>query len=246
MSDILGIAEISMNNDIQQLNIISHNIANAETAGYKRDMAVVQPFEKFLTTNGTAGSELAYTSQKAQQPNITGVTDYRMGSIKYTGNALDVVIEGDGFFEVTGTGGKVYTRDGRLALDASGKLVTKGGLTINGTNGEIRLTTGSPFIDRQGSVWEGDQMVGQIKIVHFENPGALVKLGGGLFRGNGGVTVNSDQVSMRQGHVEASNVVTMDEMVNMISTMRHFETGQKVIKSYDDILDTAIRTLGDL
>ena len=101
--------------------------------------------------------------------------------------------------------------------------------------------------DEQGRIWEKDNQIGQLKLVNFKDPRQLEKVGGGLYESPQANTVelDHDQIRIRQGYLESSNVVMMNEMVQMMELMRHFESSQRVMKGYDELLDSAIRTLGD-
>lgn len=248
MSGALSVVEASMTNDVRQLNLISHNLANVSTAGFKRSLAVTEPFGPYLVSasggldRGTIGALMVPQGRLMVQ-----AMDPQPGVFTYTGNPLDIAIEGDGFFEVSSPQGTVYTRNGALRLDGNGRLVTAKGLVVQGVNGEIRLTGSSPSIDRQGRIWEGDQAIGQLRLVKFANPQTLTALGEGRYQGtdSGASEVAEAEVRLRQGYIEASNVNMMDEMVRLISTMRHFEFNQKVLKGYDEMLETVIRTIGE-
>lgn len=246
MSGVLGVTEIGMINDMNRLNIISNNLANVSTPGFKREIPVSRSFD--AAVNGqleAAGVKLDSDSSGA--PETKSVVDQSAGSFKYTGNNFDIAIEGEGFFEVDGNRGVFYTRQGTLSVDASGRLVTSGGHVINGMAGEIRVTTTDPRIDKQGRVWEGEDQIGQLKVVTFDNPQTLQKVGAGLYQAENakGHLLDDSEIRVRQGYLESSNVVMMKEMVQMMETMRHFETSQRLIKGYDDLLDNAIRTLGE-
>jgi len=246
-SGILETTELGMINDMHRLNTISNNLANTGTVGFKRQIPVNRSFETTLDQQIGTNREISGSGLPVGAAQIKNVIDPSSGPLKYTGNSFDVAIEGEGFFEVNTKYGNLYTRQGALSIDASGKLTTSSGDAIMGTAGEIRVTHGDPRIDKQGRIWEKDKQIGQLKVISFDSPEALKKVGSGLYSaGNSpGRELESEKIRVRQGYLEASNVVMMNEMVQMIETMRHFETSQRVIKSYDDLLDNAIRTLGD-
>ena len=223
--------------DLFRLNVVSQNLANANTTGYKKEVPATRSFVEHLE----AGKLAIPVSVPAQ----TSVLDLRQGTLSRTGDPLDVALEGGGFFELAGAGGPLYTRQGAFRLDGSGKLVTAAGLAVSGAGGDIVLATNAPRIDRQGRVFEGDRQVAQLKIVRFADAAALTPLGGGLYRAAAAGDVLSDVSIVRQGFVEASNVQTLPEMVRMIELMRRFESAQRVVQGYDGMLGGAIRTLGE-
>lgn len=238
MSDVLAIAAKSMADDMARLATISHNLANATTPGFKKDITVSRPFVEYLQTYGATGPQTLATTV----PVPGTVIDYKAGSLRYTGGPLDVAIEGDGFFELQTDQGPMYTRQGNFQIDARGRMVTAEGTPLAG---DITVTTGQPRIDQQGKVWDDDKVVGQIRVVAFERPIALQKVGSGLFMAPAAGTGQPQDSRVRQGYLENSNVGSVGEMVSVIETMRHFEANQKLIQGYDEMLDRAIRTLGE-
>jgi len=116
-----------------------------------------------------------------------------------------------------------------------------------GVSGEIVLTNGQPTIDAGGVVSDNGRMVDRIKIIGFDDGAELKILEGGVFEAGKGAKLLSEQdVQLRQGFLENSNVNSSSEMVQMIQAMRHFESMQKVVQGYDDMVGSAIRKLGDL
>lgn len=241
MSDALSIAALSMTDDMQRVATLSNNLANVTTPGYKREVAVSGSFvDQILSPRAEEVSTLAVHLPEPQL-----VLDTQSGSLRHTGNALDVALEETGFFELMGPQGPLYTRQGEFQLDATGRMVNAGGLPVMGVGGEIILSGNQPRIARDGKVYEADKLVGQLRVVRFADTRVLEKAGSGVYVAKGDGGSESATSKMRQGHLENSNVVTTNEMVRLIETMRHFETNQKLIQSYDEMLERAIRTLGE-
>jgi flagellar basal-body rod protein FlgG len=250
MSQALVAAEVSMINGMERLNAISHNLANSSATGYKKDISFNQAFdhakaEKTTTDSGWQG-RLGTSSYSV--PTVQKVLDLQPGKLRQTGNKLDVAIKGNGFLEVNTPGGERYTRAGSLSLDSSGRLVTSSGHPINGVSGEIRLTTSTPTIDKNGEIWDGDNFLGQIKIVQFRDTSLMKKQGDGLFISESPKTIAAEfeEYGVYQGYVEASNVNMMNEMVNLIETMRQIESTQKVISAYDEMMSTSLSTITEV
>jgi flagellar basal-body rod protein FlgG len=237
MASALDIAARVMGDDLYRLNLVSQNLANATTAGYKRSVAVAAPFSEHLQV-GDKTFAVSY-------PVVSSAIDPRQGSLMQTGNALDLALESVGFFELAGTEGPVYSRQGSFHLDAGGRLVNTDGLAVAGVSGEILLTGNQPRIDRQGRVFEGEQQVAQLKIVRFANPAALAPLGAGLYRAGAAGDTDPDALQVRQGFLEASNVASLNEMIQMMALARRFESAQRVVQNYDGMLGTAIQKLGE-
>ncbi|MEW8691984.1 MAG: flagellar hook-basal body protein [Candidatus Thiodiazotropha endolucinida] len=241
MGSALTITEASMINGMQHLDIISHNLANADTVGYKRELAVTRPFSTYLLAAGM-------DDLRGGNPGLTKATDFTIGASRHTGNPLDLAIEGDGYFVVESPQGTLYTRQGNFTLDAAGYLVTTDGYRVAGEGGSMRLTSDQPRIDKEGVLWEAGEMVGRFKIARFSDSRQLEKLGSGLFRAEAAVPLPETAMGpgLRQGFIETSNVNGMNEMVDLIATMRQLEGGQKVIQGYSEMLDLAIQTIADI
>lgn len=237
MSEVLAIAAKSMADDLARMATISHNLANATTPGFKKDITVTRPFIEYLQTYGAYPRTFTTTV-----PVLDTVVDYKAGSLRYTGGALDVALDGDGFIELQSDHGPLYTRQGNFQVDARGRLITATGIPVAG---DITLTTTQIRIDNQGRVFDDDRPAGQLRVVSFEHPGALQKVGAGLFIAPNATAGQQSESRVRQGYLENSNVASVTEMVNIIDTMRHFEATQRLIQGYDAILDRAIRMLGE-
>jgi flagellar basal body rod protein FlgG len=236
MASSLDVAARIMADDLFRLNVVSQNLANANTTGYKKELVSARPFVEYLQ----AGMKLV----PVNLPSLSTAVDPRPGSLTPTGNALDLAVDGQGYFELAGADGPVYTRHGAFSLDAAGRLVTAAGLPVTGLGGEIVLNGPQPSVDRQGRVLEGERVMGQLKIVNFADPAALEPLGGGLYRAQAPGEPLQDNVQLKQGFLESSNVVTLSEVTLLIALVRRFEAAQRLVQGYDGMLGGAIRTLG--
>lgn len=245
----------------QQLNIdvISNNIANVNTTGYKKVRAEFQ--ELFSQTMKSPGAQI---SQGTNQPvgiqiglGVKTAGTQKMfseGTFKATGNTLDIAIEGDGFLQVQledGTTG--YTRDGSLKVDASGQLVTTDGyiiqpqITIPQDAQEITITPdGRISVKVAGEAAQSE--IGTLELAKFANPSGLTSLGKNLYgetsaSGNPiqGTAGQDGLGTIQQGYLEGSNVQIVDELINLIQAERAFETNSKLIKAADGMLQTVNR-----
>jgi flagellar basal-body rod protein FlgF len=243
MMDAMTATSAAMQNDVERLRVTSHNLANLTTVGFKREISVTRPFLDQLN-DARGATTVAGQGQDVQ----TTTTDYRAGAIKYTASPLDVAIEGSAFFVVSTEAGEAYTRQGNFQVDVSGRLVAAGGLPVLGVDGgEIRVGTSQPRIDQAGNVSEAGNVVGRIRLVNVADLRSLERLGNGLFAATDSTEFSDpDAGRLRQGYLEAANVVSMNEMIKMIETVRHFETSQRLLKGYDNMLDRAINQLGEL
>lgn len=237
MADGAAITAAAMQQDVQRMNIISHNLANALTPAHKRAWPVSTNFSATMSAHTPVNDN--------QAPGVTPATDFHPAPSRHTGNNLDLAIEGDGFFELQDSTGTSYTRQGSFNLDPTGRLVAADGAAVAGMSGDIHLESASVRIDRTGRIYEKDSLAGQLRLVRFEDAGKLMPAGQGRYKQGAAIPVPAlDAVSVRQGHVEASNVVAADEMVRLIETMRHFEGGQKVIQWYGDMMEQVLSRLG--
>lgn len=260
MKDVYAVSLASMHQDMGRLDRVALNLANVGTPGYKREVVAAVPFAAALETAAAQGRPAS--PDAAPTPAAAGalrvLTDARPGTIRVTGAPLDVALASEGFLEVATEHGPAYTRQGDLRLDARGRLVTAAGHPVMGMNGEIHLVTRTPVIDAAGRITEPDATTGpsatapgtpvaQLKVVAFEDPASLARLGRGLVAAGAAPTVlGPDRVQIRQGALENANVESVHEMLELVQTMRHFESMQKVILGYDELVGMAIRKLGDL
>lgn len=250
MQPVLAVALTAMHQDMERLDRVALNLANAATPGYKREIVAARPFVDAMTQ--AASNPSIDMGPIQQQPMM--LVDGRPGTLKSTGQPLDLALTGEGFFEIRTENGLAYTRDGSFRKDEQGRLVTSQGHAVAGRDGDITLTTLAPTIDAAGRITEDENtarnvaaVAPHIKVVRFDDTKGMQRLGNGLLSAGAGITTVGDaDVRIRQGALENSNVSTMQEMVQLMQTMRHFESVQKVAQGYDEALGTAIHKLGDL
>ena len=241
MPDGAALAAASMAVEMQRINVVSHNLANTLTPAYKRLWPVTAIFKNVLSDASADGSALPSAGMVIDQ-----AVDFRSAPLRQTGNSLDLAIEGKGFFEIHDGETIYFSRQGNFTLDATGRLVTAAGMAVAGLGGDIRLQSNQVRIDSLGRIYEKDQQVAQIKLIAFQDAARLTPAGDGRYTAaNASMQVADGNVSVRQGYIESSNVVAADEMVRLIGAMRRFEAGQKIIQSYDAMLDKALSRLGE-
>jgi flagellar basal-body rod protein FlgG len=244
MPDGAAIAIASMANDSESLRIISQNMANATTPGYKRIFSVPANYESLHSTLQNLHLMPATSSLL---PEHVQLIDPKAATLRPSANPLDLAIEGDGFFELRGPSGIYYTRQGNFALDANGLLIGANGDAVSGVAGDLHLDGTQVRIDRQGRIYDRkDVLLGQLKLVRFDKPSQLRPAGNGRYLpGSAQVLGGIEGTSVRQGYIEASNVSTASEMLRLIESMRHFQSGQQVVQAYDQMLETAMNKLGE-
>lgn len=240
----MSISAISMRNDLQKLDQLSHNIANLNTTAYKRTLSVTESFAHTL-------SRIENTHQAHQVvtntiPSIATEKSFEPGALNFTDNPLNLAIEGNGFFELTNKSGTYYSKRGDFVLDNNGQVKLSGSdLTLNGFGGDIRLQSAEPTITTTGRVLENEEEIAQIKVVHFDNPNDLLDMGRGIFQPSEASRPKEVELpAIRQSYLEASNSQPAEEMLNLIQLARHIEATQQVIRGYDDMLGTVFEDLG--
>jgi len=244
MIDALAITEVGMKNDVERLRVVSNNLANASTVGFKAEIPYTRPFAEELAqlmspTDDSPGVHLT-------RPVFSTALETSAGAVKVTNNPLDMALDGQGYFVVATDQGERYTRQGTFHLDPTGRLVTSEGHPVLGHSGEIQLTNNAPQIDKQGNIRENGKVIAQLRVANIEDSSQLIRQGEGLYSVAESTQIEeNNSINVRQGFIETANVVPMKEMVRMIETVRHFETSQKILRSYDAMMDRAINVLGE-
>jgi len=214
-------------------NLTAHNLSNAQTPGFKKDVSL---FHAFL-------DERVDLQALVQEDGIK--TQFQQGTVQPTGNALDLAIEGQGFFKVKTPQGIRYTRAGHLKMNSEKVLVDANGYPVLGRQKEISVKGQKIVIGKDGTVTVDGNEVDQLALVSFPSLDSLVKEGNSLFRLEEGV--KESQVSDRQiiqGSLEMSNVNPVEEMVRMIDSLRTYESCLKLIQSQDEMDGKAANEIG--
>lgn len=229
----------------KKLAVLANNLSNINTVGFKRDQA----FRLSGLKENPEGSLIPGKSQNLFPIMPFGTrTDLSPGPLKHTGNALDLSLDGKGFFCIETPEGIQYTRKGNFTLNESGELVTQEGLLVLGEGGNIEIDGKSVVVDAEGNVSADGNPVDTIKIVDFPQPYALEKAGNSLFAlADPDIAENeAEEVKVRQGFVEFSNVEAIRVMTEMIEVLRGYESYQKIIRSIHDVSSKAINDVGRL
>lgn len=246
-----------MANEQKRLDIISNNLANAATVGYKKDSVTNQSFDNLLTLKIKDASE-QFNDRPIGTMNL-GVklgevyTNYGQGSLRETSNPFDLAIEGKGFFKIStadDNGDEVmkYTRDGSFTMNQDGRVVDANGNTLMGESGEITIPVDAAnvSIDTDGSVYADGVYIDKITTTDFEDYDYLKKQGDNLYTALDGASEVAGTAGIRQGYTEQSNVNVISEMVDMIAVTRAYEANQKVIQTVDGTLDLAANSIGKI
>ncbi len=228
---------------MQRMDVITNNLANINTIGFKKDRMVfssmLDSVKNPTQANGSLTSSPVLADYQVE-------TDFSTGALKQTGNPLDVALDGDGFFVVDTPQGKAYTRQGNFHLDGNGQIVTADGYIVQGGGGPVTIKGGRVEINDKGEVSVDGQQVGTLSVVDFPKPYRLQKTGSALFVPDGlDVTEQAAKGALvRQGELEDSNVQSLLEMVTLIATCRQYESCVKTIQSFDEMANKAANDLG--
>lgn len=245
-----------------RLDVISNNLANVTTPGYRADRTVTRAFPDMAlyrvddgASSGPGGGRPAPLGRLGTGAYMEGtVFSLEEGPVQATGNPLDAAIVGDGFFLVETPMGLRLTRDGGFTIDGEGRLVTRDGHPVLDRDGQpiVAVEPGQPagpaYMDGGARLWVGDQQVAELAVVSVDNPALLRKEGGNRFAptDGSGPLFALDNPRVEPGHREGSNVGAVTEMVRIISAFRAYEAAQRTVQAHDDLLDRAVNEVGRL
>jgi flagellar basal-body rod protein FlgF len=231
-------AASAMSAALQNQDILSQNLAHAPVPGYRRQTL---SFEEFVASQSAANDPTS--SQQLHGANIAKhSSSFEAGAYQKTGNPLDCAIQGDGFFVIDGPNGPLYTRNGQFQVNTDGQLVSPSGYTVMGSGGPLQIPSNAAQIQiaMDGTISADNTQVGQLRVVSFNDPNQLVRAGTTLFSAPDDVTPQTSTATIRQGYREGSNVSVVQEMVQMISGMRQYESASKALRSLSDAMQQRI------
>ena len=229
MDPLLVAAASGMKTRMASLDMLANNLANAGTTGYKSDREFYNLYEEALPL---------VQSQW---------TDFSQGSLTPTGNPLNVALSGKGLFALNAPAGTVYTRNGDFRISKTNQLETPEGYTIRNVQDQGRPITVDPLqpvdIYKDGTVSQGGQSVGLIEVSALDVPNTLSKLRNGYYTplGKTAAAPKADNVELRQGQLEQSNVEPANSAVRLIGVMRQFEMMQKAMTLGNQMNQSAIQ-----
>jgi flagellar basal-body rod protein FlgG len=232
MSGLIESATAILSASERRLEIISQNISNVSTPGYKRQIGFAE------LVRGPASSD-------AEQLLIDAKSDFAQAKLTSTGNPLDLAISGGGFFQLRDGARILYSRQGQFRRADDGTIVTVLGHVLQQAGGgDLVLDRASVEILEDGTVLDQGQPVARIGVFAPASGVRLEGAGGSVFSAGAVPIEEAGSALIRQGMLEASNVETGDEMVAMMSAMRHAEGGARLVQLYDELMGRAITSLG--
>ena len=250
-------AASSMKARNHQMNVISNNLANVNTTGYKKDISIFKSFPEMLIRRINDKVYRFPEGSRDAYPIVgkigTGVelnevfNEKSMGNLRNTENKLDLAIRGKkGFFNIMTQDGERYTRSGSFLLNNRRELVTQEGEFVMGKNGKITIDADNFTIDKRGRIYanEGTSLIDQINIVDFRNVRFLKKQGDSFYK----TTEESGEafsieINIESGFLETSNVNAIEEMVKMIEVQRSYEASQKTVVTHDEMTNKLINSM---
>jgi flagellar basal-body rod protein FlgF len=225
----------------QALDTIAHNVANVSTAGFRASHNV---FSSALATAGA--SPLSVLNQDANDYGVLSGTqlDTSQGALTPTGNALDLAIEGSGYFSVQTASGTAYTRGGNFRVSSRGQLTTAAGDAVMGENGPIMIVGEPVSISTDGTISVNGAISGRLKLVEFAPTTQIQSAGGTYYTAPAGAAVTASNSQVRQGMLESSNVNPVTSAIELITAQREVESMRRVLSMYSTELDkTAVQDL---
>lgn len=226
----------------RQMDMVANNIANMNTTAYRGQRPVFQEYVMDAGPNKPVSFVLDFGVAR----------DTRGGVLTPTDNPFDLALNGEGFLSVQTPDGIRYTRNGHFTLDADGRVVTREGYALLDDGGaEIIVddpTLGTPMISNDGTVAQGENVLGKVGMFTFENEQTLRTTGDSLFEAPETATAQPAPAETRlvQGMLEGSNVQPVVEMTRMIELQRRYQTMQNLISNEDELQRTAIQRLGKI
>jgi len=204
---------------------LANNMANVNTNGFRKDII---SFDKQLAKG------------------VVSTTDFAPGNIRYTGNKLDVALGAQGFFKIETPKGIRYTRDGAFTLDKDGTLKTQSGDSVLGQNGPITINGREVSIKRDGQIVVDQNPVDQLSVVDFKQPRFLKKEGASryVYHGEAHGIAPAEKIDVQHKYIESSNVNPTREIIQMIESMRAFESSQKAIQAIDQLNSKMVNDYG--
>lgn len=238
-----------------RLDTLSHDLANAQTPGFKRQAAIYRQVHNDVSKMGDPnqamglGHPVRFLPEDRLPVHLEQrFTQFEQGALRHTGNDLDLAIDGEGFFTVQGPDGPLYTRNGTFTFSREGVLVTHAGLPVLGADGAPIATPdtqGRLRVARNGELFIGDAPAGRLAIVRFDDLQALQRAGDSDWQAPAGLAAQPMAApNVHQGHLEMANVDPIRTMVELIKTNRIFEMNTRAIQAYKAMDDQASRDVG--
>lgn len=242
------IAGTAMATQTDRMDVLTNNLANVDTTGYKKDKLISRSFSDVLMERLNDPYVVSATNQIGLQNNGIHIdeimTDFSQSGFEETARPSDFALEGTGFFTIETPDGQMYTRDGNFFVNSDGDLVTSDGYYVAGENGHIRVGAGELSVDSQGNVSVDGQTVNKLTLVTFDDLTGLRKNGNNLYENANQTVRTPTDIQVKQGYLETSNVDTSDELVRMMELTQSFNFNQRVLSMVDQSLEKTVNEVG--
>lgn len=231
----------------RKIDIISNNISNVNTAGYKKEQAVTTNFGEMLISRVNQNG-IHQTSDEIGDVSLIRIpldnnTIHSQGSLDETNGVFDFAVVGSGFFAIRDNDEIYYTRNGSFNLDEEGYLVAENNRRVQGEYGDIYLGTDKVNCTDDGSIYIDGEIIDKIGIFDFNTYDDIEKVSEGIYSSEQQPELLENTV-IKNGWIERSNVNMTEEMLEMISSQRALQTNSQAIKMYDQIMDLAVNSIG--
>lgn len=238
LSSILSINNTGLNGMQNELDVVSHNIANSGTVGYK---GITNSFNELMHNNLLTAQGRTQVTANAGTNGAGSVIDDRTGEIETTGRKLDLAINGSAYFGLRGPDGQTYlTKAGNFHRDASGALIAANGYPV-AVNAQVPVTNwpqGTLAIGPDGQISVGNTVVGSLQLFQPNNEHALVAVSDNLYQANGGFNQVTNGSTVIQGALEESNIDLAGQMTEMITAQRAYQMNARAVSATDEMMDT--------
>ncbi len=245
----LYIAATGMQTQQNRMDVVTNNLANASTTGYKEDTLLTRSFQDMMVERLDDPSVVSRS--KMMGPLNSGIhideirTSFGAGTLEASDLSTDLALSGDGFFVVQTAQGERYTKAGNFSIAADGTLTTSEGYAVLGQNGPIQVGNSSFTVSSDGRVTSANGN-DQLRIVSFADNQGLRKEGGNLYTNYNTQLIEGSDAQVHQGFLETSNVDLTSQVVDMINIQRNYELNQRVIRMMDERLGRAVSEIGKL
>lgn len=233
----------------RKIDVISNNIANINTPGYKKEQAVTSNFGKMLISkyksDGITEDAEIIGSISAIRVVDENNTIHSQGSLEQTDRNLDFAIKGSGFFLINGNGNQIYTRDGSFNLDSEGYLILNDVGRVQGEYGDIYIGTDNFEFNSDGTISLDGTPIEKIQIYDFDDYNTLTKNKDGTYS-SASQSIIVENPTLQTGTIEKSNVNITEEMADIIASQRALQSCSQAIKIYDIALEKAVNEIGKI
>lgn len=236
MNNLALTSAAALDSQFEIQNIISLNVANVNTPGFKRRVTATESRELPFRTH------LEHANSKLSIPKTRSGVDFSQGDIRQTGNPLDVALDGKGFIKINTPDGIRYTRSGNFSIDKDGKITTQHGdpIVLRDGGASVSASGGPLSIFKDGTIQQGTVKLGRLDVVSFEDPRVLISESGTQFIAPEGVEEKASDAIVNQGALEGSNVNAVNEFISMISVARAAEASTRFLRQADEMMRKSV------